>query len=77
MWKVVGIMAAASLFAWCEVPLLLKAKMKRELWVFSILLFIGTGVCIAVAFEWPIPNPLDIIYLVFRPMSQLLDTLLK
>lgn len=77
MWNAVGILAAAALFAWLEIPLLLKAKMKKELWVFSILLLIGTGICIAISLDWAIPNPLDIIYVVFKPMSQLLDTWLK
>lgn len=77
MWNVVGIMATASLFAFFEIPPLLKAKQMKEIWLFFILLLLGTGVCIAVSFDLAVPNPLDLIYWVFNPMSQLLDNLLK
>ncbi|RIX60319.1 hypothetical protein D3P08_01760 [Paenibacillus nanensis] len=77
MWIAAGIIAAASFFAYLEVPLLIKAKMKKELWVFSILLLIGTMLSIAVSFDMVVPNPLDLIYLIFKPMSQVLDAWLK
>ncbi len=74
---IVGIVATASFFTMIEAPPLFKAKKKKELWLFSILLLIGTGLCISVSLDIVIPNPLDLVYVVFKPMSRLLDNLLK
>jgi hypothetical protein len=77
MWAITGIVVTASLMVILEVPPLLKAKLKRELWLFSILLLLGTLLSIAKYLQIPIPNPLDMLYVIFKPMSDLLISFLK
>ena len=77
MWAITGIVVTASLMVILEVPPLLKAKLKRELWLFSILLLLGTLLSIAKYLQIPIPNPLDMLYVIFKPMSDLLFSFLK
>ncbi|WP_419873674.1 hypothetical protein [Candidatus Pristimantibacillus sp. PTI5] len=77
MWMITGIVATASFIALIEVPPLLKAKLKRELWLFSVLLVLGTGLSIAKSLQFPIPNPLDLLFIIFKPFSDLLFSFLK
>lgn len=77
MWVITGIVVTASFIAMVEVPPLLKAKLKRELWLFSILLLIGTSLSIAKFLQLPIPNPLDLLYMIFKPFSEWLFSFLK
>ncbi|MDF2681247.1 MAG: hypothetical protein K0R47_2437 [Brevibacillus sp.] len=55
-----------------EVPFLRKNAMKKELWVFLILLLVGTSLGIAEAADADIPNPLDWIAFVYKPFSDLI-----
>lgn len=69
MWAVAGVLGVSIIIALFEVPPLLKKKLKKDLWAFSILLLIGTGLSIAQALRMKIPNPLDLIYYIYKPMS--------
>lgn len=77
MWVITGIVATASFIAILEVPPLLKAKLKRELWLFSILLLLGTVLSIAQSLQFPIPNPLDMLIIIFKSSSDMLFSFLK
>lgn len=68
MLKVIGILLIAASILWMEVPPLLEKKYKKELLVFSILLTIGIGLSIAQGLGKAIPNPLDLLTLVFQPI---------
>jgi hypothetical protein len=68
MLKVIGILLIAAAILWMEVPPLLEKKYKKELVVFSTLLTIGVGLSIALGLGKTIPNPLDLLTLVFKPI---------
>ncbi|KGM44795.1 hypothetical protein P9D43_11340 [Neobacillus niacini] len=68
MLKVIGILLIAAAILWKEVPPLLEKKDKKELVVFSILLTIGVGLSMALGLGKPIPNPLDFLTFVFKPI---------
>ncbi|WP_419955083.1 hypothetical protein ACN6MT_05800 [Neobacillus niacini] len=72
MLKVIGILLIAAVILWMEVPPLLEKKDKKELVVFSIFLVIGLGLSIAQGLGKPIPNPLDLLTLVFKPIHDVL-----
>ncbi|MGM0839277.1 MAG: hypothetical protein ACQEWE_01020 [Bacillota bacterium] len=76
MWATLGIVIVAILIIMAEVPSLLKNKAKRELWVFSVLFVIGVGLSIARGLNVSIPNPLDVLIIVYKPLSDLLTSLL-
>ncbi|MGO0063242.1 hypothetical protein ACTID9_24990 [Brevibacillus fluminis] len=77
MGSVVGILIAILVICFIEVPSLLKKKQRRELWTFSVLLLIGTGLNIALALHIELPNPLDWIIAVYKPVSDMVDRFLK
>lgn len=77
MWVITGILAVAVIVILIEVPSLLKRKLRKELWVFSILLILGTGLSIAQGLHWNIPNPLDLMIVIYKPISNIIFGFLK
>lgn len=75
MWSIAGILLVALLLVAIDVPYLIKKK--KELWVFSLLLLLGTGLSIAMALHVVISNPLDWIAAVYQPLSNWITSALK
>lgn len=75
MWVIVGLVAAAGICAAIEIPQF--TSHKKDLWVFSLLLIMGTALGIALALKLKIPNPLDWIAFVFQPLGHWLQSLMK
>jgi hypothetical protein len=69
MWAILGILLIAIIILLIEVPPLLKAKRKKELWVFSILLLFATALSISKSLQVNIPNPLDWLTIIFKPFT--------
>lgn len=55
-----------------EVPSLLQKKNKKELVVFLLFLSVGVGLAIVHGFGKPIPNPLDLLTFIFKPLNNIL-----
>lgn len=72
MLKSVGILLVAAVILFAEVPSLREKKYKKELIVFSILLAIGVGLGIAHSFGKAIPNPIDLLTFIFKPLHDAL-----
>lgn len=77
MLACLGILVASLLIALYEVPLLLKKKMLTECFIFSFLLILGTFLSMSLALGVHLPNPLDWINKVMKPVSDWIDTILK
>jgi len=77
MWPVAGIIVTAAAIAYAEAPKLAKNRMYKELAIFSVLLAIGLAVSVMNALRVPLPNPLDAIVFLFRPISKLLFGMLS
>lgn len=77
MWPIVGILLVAILIILYEVPRMRKNKMNKELWVFSILLGIGISLNIAHSLDVKLPNPLDLITVIYKPVSDMIFGWLK
>lgn len=75
MWSI-AVLVAAAVMAWVEVPDLRRKKAYRELAVFALLLAAGTGFGVAHSFRVPLPNPIELIFYVFRPASDMLKGIL-
>lgn len=69
MLKSIGILLIAVTIMWLEVPPLLKKGYKKELLVFSVFLVIGVALSLAYSFGKTIPNPLDLLTFVFKPLN--------
>ncbi|MDQ0883540.1 hypothetical protein [Peribacillus sp. V2I11] len=77
MVAVAGILVIVAVIIVIDVPPLVRKKLKKELWIFSILLLFGTALSIAQALNIKIPNPLDWITAIYKPLSDMIETLLK
>ncbi len=55
-----------------EVPRLREEQMKRELFVFSVLLLVGVSSALALALDLPVPNPIRAVVFVFKPLVDLI-----
>ncbi|MEK4715575.1 hypothetical protein [Sporosarcina sp. FSL K6-5500] len=74
MLKIIGILLIVVVIVRFEVPSLLLKKNKKELVVFLLFLSIGTSLGIAQALGKPIPNPMDLLTFILRPIN---DTLFR
>ncbi|GLB62117.1 hypothetical protein [Cytobacillus sp. NCCP-133] len=77
MWAIAGILLVTIMIMVLEVPPLLKKRQKKELGVFSLLLLSGSWLSIAKGLDLNIPNPFDWIAAIFKPLSDLIMTLLR
>ncbi|WP_134704871.1 hypothetical protein [Ammoniphilus sp. YIM 78166] len=69
-------LGVAMVIALIEVPHLLEKKLKKELCFFSILLVLGVGLSVAVAKGVDLPNPLDWVSFIYKPISDWIFRLL-
>jgi len=77
MVVVLGILAAIAVIIKLEVPSLLKKGLMKELRVFSFLLLFGAGISIAQSLNVKLPNPLDWITFIYRPVSRFIEGVLQ
>jgi len=77
MVAIAGITAVAAVMVFLEVPSLWKKGQIRELWSFSLLLLAGTGIGMAQSLHVPIPNPIDWIDHLYRPIGLFIENALK
>ncbi|MBV7505824.1 hypothetical protein KW850_11215 [Bacillus sp. sid0103] len=77
MVAVAGILVISAVIIVIDVPPLLRKKLVKELWIFSILLLFGTMLSIAQALGISIPNPLDWLTVLYKPFSDMMKNLLK
>ncbi|OAB39234.1 hypothetical protein PMSD_04710 [Paenibacillus macquariensis subsp. defensor] len=77
MLSITGILVIVIVIIAIEVPALWRNKLKNELWVFSLLLLFGTVLGIVQALHIIIPNPLDWVIAVYKPISEIVDVWLK
>ncbi|KON67162.1 MULTISPECIES: hypothetical protein [Peribacillus] len=77
MLAVTVILVIVAIIIAIDVPSLLRKKLKKELWIFSVLLLFGTALSISQALNIKIPNPLDWITAIYKPLSDMIEKLLK
>jgi hypothetical protein len=66
---VLGILIVTAGIILLEAPYLLERKLKKELCVFSILLTFGATISILMALGIQLPNPQDMITVVYKPLG--------
>ncbi|AZN41302.1 hypothetical protein [Paenibacillus albus] len=69
IWIAFLVAAGAVIY---EYPRLRRARQFKELTVFTIIIVCGLMLSIALKKHLPIPNPLDFITAVYKPMSRVL-----
>jgi len=71
MLKSFGVIVLFGAIAFIQIRRLKRAKMKKEIWIYCVLMLLVTGTEIAKIYNWPIPNPLDLIALTLDPVNKL------
>lgn len=64
-----GILLVSSLIWLTEGPTLFKKNNKKDSMTFSVLLVFGVGLSVAHVLFKPLPNPMDFISFVYKPLS--------
>jgi hypothetical protein len=77
MWAIAGIVVAGTLIVYLDVPYLARKKLFKELFFFSALLSFGVTISILQSLRIRLPNPLDWITVLFKPISDTLFGMLK
>ncbi|TFE26627.1 hypothetical protein [Cohnella luojiensis] len=77
MWAIAGIIAVIIAIIMFEAPSLRRKQLRKELWVFSILLLIGFGLGVAISLHMKLPPALDWIIVIYKPLTDALIGLLK
>ncbi|TLS50475.1 hypothetical protein FE782_20890 [Paenibacillus antri] len=72
MWSVAGILIAGGCIALIEAPGLARKGRWRELFVFFVVLSIGVAVSTLQALHVALPNPVDWITAIHKPISDAL-----
>ncbi|MDQ0874143.1 hypothetical protein QFZ77_002802 [Paenibacillus sp. V4I3] len=71
------IIIGASIIGFLEAPALRRKKLFLESWVFFALLLAGTLLSILSNLRVNLPNPLDLITFVYKPVSDFVFGILK
>jgi hypothetical protein len=77
MVKVLGILVISILIALKEIPPLKKQKQKKELWIYVILQCFATTLLSLIALDINLPSPLELIRVVYKPVSDAIFNLLS
>lgn len=77
MWAIAGIIVAGGFIAFMEVPYLLSKRLIKELFFFTAILCFGVTVGILQTLRIKLPNPLDLITALHKPISEILFGMLK
>ncbi len=77
MWPILGILAVTIGIVLYEVPSLIERGLKRELWVFSILLIFGLTLSISESLNLNIPNPTEWITIIYKPLTDFFIDILE
>lgn len=77
MIGVFGILVVAAVITMIEMPALWKNGLRKEAWSYSVLLLLGIGISIALNLHLDVPNPLDWITYLYKPISEFLHGILQ
>lgn len=67
-----GILIISSVITLIEFPYLLSKRNIKDIWIFFILLIFATGLGIAMTFQIYIPNPIDWVSFIYKPVSDII-----
>lgn len=74
---IIAVFAFSTVLCMTEIPKMLKKRQYRELWLFSVLLALGTTLAILKSLDVRIPNPSDFAAWIYSPLSEVMKSLQK
>ncbi|MBG9735218.1 hypothetical protein M5X17_17450 [Paenibacillus alvei] len=72
MWASIGCVIIASAIFLFQSPRMKQRQLVKERWVLLTMLIIAAGFGVVVGMNWKIPNPMDLLMLIFKPMRKFL-----
>ncbi|UKS24084.1 hypothetical protein LOZ80_20835 [Paenibacillus sp. HWE-109] len=69
MWSVLGVLIVSLGIFILETKSLWRKQLRKEAWTYSILLFIGVAINITQILHIKLPNPLDAMIFIYKPIS--------
>ncbi|MEC0229088.1 hypothetical protein [Paenibacillus alba] len=76
-WGVTAVFVVSICIFILEFRPLWRKRIRKEIWIFSILLFLGAGLNIAHILRIEIPNPLQVMVAIYKPISDAMVSFLK
>ncbi|MDM5225025.1 hypothetical protein QUF73_02265 [Cytobacillus sp. NJ13] len=76
MIAVAGVLIVIAIIIAIDARPLWRKKQKKELWAFSILMIFGTALCMLYALDVKLPNPLDWLTAIYKPLSDMMNNFL-
>ena len=71
MVKIIGILLVTAVIVMIDVPTMWKNKQKKEMVVYSLLLFIGVTLLILLAVGIKLPSPVNLFSIMEKPFNNL------
>lgn len=75
--SIISVLVFSTVVSFVQVPKMLSEKAYRDLWVFSVILLLGTVLAVLKSLEVEIPNPGDWVAWIYLPVSDFLKEFLK
>lgn len=75
--SILAVLVFSTVLCITEIPKMLKERLYRELWTFSILLAAGTILTVLKSLDVEIPNPSDFIAWVYSPLAETMKNITK
>ncbi|WP_135556345.1 hypothetical protein [Paenibacillus cymbidii] len=76
-WSVAGVVAGVTLLGLIDVPYLRKMRSRKETWVYIVLMLSALTLNVLWILDVPLPNPVEYITAIYKPLSNWLYGLLK
>lgn len=77
MWNLAVIVVIFAVILIVEIPAIAKKNKKRDLWIFCSLMLVAFTLAVAKSLQLPIPNPLDLLLVMYKPVSDAVFSLVQ
>ncbi len=75
--SILAVLVFSTVLCITEIPKMLKERLYRELWTFSILLAAGTILTVLKSLDAEIPNPSEFIAWVYSPLAETMKSITR
>ncbi|MBO9607251.1 MAG: hypothetical protein J7639_14920 [Paenibacillaceae bacterium] len=76
-WSITGVVAGVALLGLLDAPYLRKTKSRKETWLYIVIMLSGLTMTVLWILDVPLPNPVEYITALYKPLSNWLYGLLK
>lgn len=77
VWSITGVIAGVALLGLFDAPYLRKTGSREETWTYIVMMLSGLTLNVLWVLDVPLPNPVEYINALYKPLSNWLYGLLK